>query len=798
MRFIKDAAKGMSGQLQKLKDSLRPILSESARSERNRFENIVKTLSEGLIISDRHGIAREVNQAALDMFGITGDDMIGKPCCFEEFTIVDETGMILGRDDLFISHSLGDDRTFKNVIRGLKRPDGTALWFKVSITPVFNPEKELEEVVSVITDITELYDLKKRDQKVLETAKEGYWEVRLSGEIIKVNKSLSDILGYGKDELVGKTVYDVADEDSKTALGQVLENLKQGIPENCAVTLRHRKGTDVYTMVSASPFLDSSGKAIGAFAFITDLSDLIATHRELERQHNMISAINRAIVSYVRSDNIKEPIEHILGTALALTNSEYGAVASVHDEGDRRGLKIISIKGARWADDRNRELYDRAMQQYFSMGYISCPFMDNLFGMVIRTKKPVISNSADDPCRKGVPEGHMPLNSFMGVPFMWHDRVMGMIAVANREGGYTEYEFELVEAMARSISLILYREEERMASLRKDHILNLIASFSRDLARAVSETEAYEIFKHYLLSLRKGEGIDAIYLVSTDPGKYFAEDAIRYNNSGLAEAGKFPGVDKCRAYLHAGTFTVKDLSRDCACPFQRLEAQAGSSCCTAIDIGGSIAGVLHLYSRSAGSFTDDMKETIDSFISLLAPVINNIRLLEMNRKLALIDPLTGLYNRRYMEAFMDKHLALAERNNQLLSIIMFDIDNFKTFNDTYGHEAGDMALESISQAISRSIRSSDIGVRYGGEEFIVVLPNTDKMTALEVAERIRIAIETAPLRVSPGRRAFVTASFGVATYGTDAGSLDAMIARADTALYNAKKTGKNRTCIWQE
>jgi two-component system cell cycle response regulator len=172
-----------------------------------------------------------------------------------------------------------------------------------------------------------------------------------------------------------------------------------------------------------------------------------------------------------------------------------------------------------------------------------------------------------------------------------------------------------------------------------------------------------------------------------------------------------------------------------------------------------------------------------------------MRLLDMNKKLALIDPLTGLYNRRYLETFMEKHLAIADRNNQLLSMVMLDIDNFKYFNDTNGHEAGDMALRSISHAIGKNIRVSDIGVRYGGEEFIIVLPNTDKVTAFEVAERIRTTVESAPVVVGHDKRIFVTASFGVATYGIDANGFDALLAKADKVLYDAKKTGKNRICL---
>ncbi len=765
---------------------------------RDRFKRIIKTLSEGIIIFDKKGFVKEINQAALDMLDVSPDEIIGKPHFAGKSTLIDEEGSALSADDIIIPRVLETGETFKNVIRGLKKADGSITWFKASITPMLDSNNGIEEIVNVMIDITELYNLKKKDRKILETAKEGYWEVKLSGEIIKVNRALSSFIGYREEELIGKTVYDIADGDGRKILEHALNQLRFGVSESYAVTLKCKKGFDVYTMISTSPLLDSSGKAVGGFAFITDLSDLRATHRELERQHSTISAINEAIVSYVRSDDIREPIEHILDIALRLTGSEYGAVASFNDA-DGKGLRILALKGVKWADDVNRGLYERAMQQYSGKGYISCPFMDNLFGTVIQIKKPVISNKAGDPYRKGVPEGHMPLHAFMGVPFMWHERVMGLIALANKKEGYTGLELELVEAMARSISLILYRDEEREASVQKDNILNAIASFSRDLTRTLAELEAYEIFKHYLLSLRKGEArIDAVFLVNIDPSRHFAEEVISYNNSGIADPGKFPGVEKCKAYIFAGTFIIKDLSNDYACPFHRLGAKSGSYCCTAISIGGAIAGVLYMYSKTPRFFTEDIKETIDSFIALLAPVVNNIRLLEMNKKLALIDPLTGLYNRRYLEAFMDKQLAIVDRNNQLLSIIMFDIDNFKTFNDTHGHEAGDIALKSISHAIGRNIRASDVGVRYGGEEFIIALPNTDKMTALDVAERIRTTLETTPISIGLNKRAFITASFGIATYGMDASSLDAMIVKADTALYSAKKAGKNNTCVWQE
>ena len=580
--------------------------AEHIKSEKNRFENILKTLSEGLIVYDSNGVIKEINDAALNVFNTTKDKTIGKSLQSLDILFMDETEDIIGYDSLCINKVIENLIAIKNIIRGIKKKDGSITWFTASITPILDSKNDLKEIVHVITDITDIYNLEKRNQMILETAREGYWEVDLKGEIIKANKALSNLLGYSTEELIGKSIYDLVDIDKKYIFEKALERRKGGISDSYEMPLKNKNGTDIYAIVSASPRMDSSGKIQGSFAFITDVTDLKSTH----------------------------------------------------------------------------------------------------------------------------------------------------------------------------------------------NMLHTIASFYKDLSRALIEKEAYDILKHYLLSIKNnGKQIDAIYLMSIDPNKHYTEDAIVFNKSGLQEINKFPGIDKCKAYIYTGTFLINDLSKDYGCPFHRLGAKTGSYICTSINIGGSVTGILHLYSKEANFFSERVKEQIDSFLALFAPVVNNMRLLEMNKKLALVDPLTGLYNRRYLEAFMEKQLAITERNKQSLSLTMIDIDDFKLFNDTYGHEAGDTALRAISEAISNNIRSSDIGVRYGGEEFIVVLPNTDKTGAFDVAERIRNVIETTPLKIGKDKKAFLTASFGIAAYGIDAGSLTSLIAAADNALYNAKKTGKNKVCL---
>jgi diguanylate cyclase (GGDEF)-like protein len=155
-------------------------------------------------------------------------------------------------------------------------------------------------------------------------------------------------------------------------------------------------------------------------------------------------------------------------------------------------------------------------------------------------------------------------------------------------------------------------------------------------------------------------------------------------------------------------------------------------------------------------------------------------------RLASADPLTGLANRRGGERDIAAEISRARRQNTPLSCVLLDIDHFKDVNDTFGHQAGDYVLREISALLRRTVRAYDILVRWGGEEFLVVLPGVEQAQALKLAERIRAAIENLPLAGIGG----VTASVGVASLGSDY-SFEAMFAAADRRLYSAKSSGRN-------
>lgn len=215
--------------------------------------------------------------------------------------------------------------------------------------------------------------------------------------------------------------------------------------------------------------------------------------------------------------------------------------------------------------------------------------------------------------------------------------------------------------------------------------------------------------------------------------------------------------------------------------------------CFPLVAGEAAVGALGVQSGMA--LSSDHRRELGAAAALIAIALRNVQLFGETRDHSVRDRLTGCFNREHCLETLDGELRRAKRSNRPLSIVMFDIDHFKTINDELGHLRGDEILRAVGAQLTRVLRSTDVSCRYGGDEFLIILPDTHLSGAERVAEPLRREIATLTISGPEERVLAVTASIGLVETAPAELDVAALIKRTDEALYQAKRAGRNRVCI---
>ncbi|MEW5734955.1 MAG: cache domain-containing protein [Thermodesulfobacteriota bacterium] len=317
-----------------------------------------------------------------------------------------------------------------------------------------------------------------------------------------------------------------------------------------------------------------------------------------------------------------------------------------------------------------------------------------------------------------------------------------------------------------------------------------------DLLQAAStEKDAFDVVAEAALELFPQEA-GALFLYGK--GKIRLDPAVSWGTFSGTWTRLLP--ESCWAVRRGRMHIMDEPERIRPCG-QCSVSEGSGYLCAPLVAQGEVLGVLHLRFPLAGQeltegqrtrMRENRRRLALALAEHLSLAIANIRLRDRLRELSVRDPLTGLFNRRYMEESLLREIRTAEREGSTLGIIMMDVDHFKDFNDTYGHEAGDRVLSRLGALLAHGVRSGDVACRYGGEEFLLILPGASLSAAADRAGNLARAIETDLFRQVEGCSVPITISAGVSVFPDHGKTPDELINAADAAMYQAKRLGRNR------
>ena len=466
--------------------------------------------------------------------------------------------------------------------------------------------------------------------------------------------------------------------------------------------------------------------------------------------------------------NIKEVIKRLLLAGLKITGVKHVSILLV--ENDRSGFAYEMYRS------------DKKLRTYHSTARMK----KGISGRVLKTGKPVLVRDIlklKDVNPTAVKKGR---RSLIAVPLLHTNRIIGIFYVdSDLPDAFDQGTLERVQFIANHAAIALgnaklFNEIKKLAE-RQALLCNLSLSL-------ISSIELKKMLKNLLLQLKKSLGIEygAIVQYNKEKSMHIPIAWIGYKGLRNMILPVTTPPDSLVAYAiaHKKMIYAEDVTKNKF--YYKMIDEIQSEVVIPLILGEEIVGAMVLSRTVKNGFDQEDLELLLTISSSVAMAIKNAELYEKTRICAITDPLTGIANRRRLEEIIDREISRSIRYSRMFSLLFIDLDNFKVFNDTYGHTVGDEVLKEFAVILKSAVRKIDFAGRYGGDEFIVILVETDISKALSTGNRVRKLVQEKMKKYG------ITISIGVSTYPLHGAKKSQLIQAADNACYRAKKLGGNR------
>jgi diguanylate cyclase (GGDEF)-like protein len=416
---------------------------------------------------------------------------------------------------------------------------------------------------------------------------------------------------------------------------------------------------------------------------------------------------------------------------------------------------------------------------------LEMPLGKGLIGTAAKLKRPIYApDVAKDPRYiKSMPN----TRSELAVPLIVRDEVVGVLDCQSEQTDFFDIEtIDLLTLFSTQASIALQNAKLYSAEQRKAKQLEAINTIARQTTAVLDINELLHKSCQVIL---QSFAVDHVSMLLLEDGVLVVRAHLGTLTPLIPTGGEVPGDTglSARAMALGKPVAENDVSKVSEY-VAGFEGTRSEMCLPLISLG-EILGVIALESARLNAFNAADAQPLESVADICAAAIQNARYFERTKHLAYVDGLTGIYNRRHFEGKIGEELERAQRYGNELSVIMIDVDNFKKLNDEFGHLLGDEALRQVSAIFAQNVRKSDFACRYGGEEFVILAPQTSNQQAQVMAEKLRKGVEGFAF---PGVPRKVTITAGISSYPIHGKTRDELVKAADDALYQAKQAGRNR------
>lgn len=589
-------------------------------------------------------------------------------------------------------------------------------------------------------------------QTLTDALGEGVYTFDASGRCTFVNREAERMLGWKREDLIGREIPEfsrlcIPGRDASPGPGSS-ETVRS---DSCMLT--RKDGTVFTASLVTVPFIEH-GTARG---WVTTFQDV--TEKRLAEQALKESEERFRTLSTLSSDWYWEQDENFRFTAMSGgIQSSTGADPREYIGKTRWEIPYVGMSDADW-------------RQHKATLESHLPFRD------------LILQRLDG-------EGRIHYLTVNGQPVFDEQGNYKGYRGAGKDITEQQHAQEALRMANRNMEHLLKEQEKRA------HHLATLSELSHVLQSCLSSEEAYSSIAKFCQRLFPQEAV-ALYVLA--PSRNFLQSVAAWGNITRSESLFAP--ETCWALRRGQVHQMQNPHSDLVCThISSSGATPQPYLCIPLIAQSETLGLVYLEfpggtQEESTRITENKRQLAVTMAEQIALALANINLRDTLRQQSIRDSLTGLFNRRYLEESMQRELARAHRKGGMFAVVMFDVDHFKRFNDTFGHEAGDIVLRGLGRIIRAHVRESDIACRYGGEEFVILMPDASLDTAVERGEKLRQAAQELELLQDGQALGSISISLGVAVFPQHADSTDKLIQAADAALYRAKRAGRNRVEI---